>query len=60
MEEEIGIRLLTARAAAKELSVPLRQFYRLAKMEGFPKPIVLGPRMHRWRVRDIERWYEEQ
>lgn len=60
MEKEVDIKLLTARQAAEALSVPLRQFYRLAKMDGFPKPIVLGPRMNRWRRTDIIKWYDNQ
>ena len=60
MEKEVDIKLLTAREAAEALSVSVKQFYKIAKAETFPRPIVLGPRMHRWRARDIASWYENQ
>lgn len=60
MEKEVDIKLLTAREAAEALSISIKQFYRLSKEDGFPRPIVLGPRMHRWRARDIANWYDDR
>lgn len=60
MEEKVDIKLLSAREAAEALSVSLKQFYKIAKEDGFPRPIVLGPRLHRWRAKDIANWYDNQ
>jgi predicted DNA-binding transcriptional regulator AlpA len=48
--------LLSARQAASLIGFGERMFHQLRKREGFPNPIVLGPRAVRWRREEIEKW----
>ena len=48
--------LLDAKASATFLGVSLRTFRDLRKEPGFPLPVSLGPRTHRWRRSDLETW----
>ncbi len=36
------------------------QVYNLSRTEGFPRPLRIGPRTSRWRVRDVLEWLESR
>jgi predicted DNA-binding transcriptional regulator AlpA len=50
--------LLSAKQAASLIGFGERMFHALRKRDGFPQPIVLGPRAVRWRREEIQRWVD--
>jgi predicted DNA-binding transcriptional regulator AlpA len=50
------VQLLDAREVAGLLRVSMPTLWRCVKQERMPKPIRFGPRLLRWRLRDIERF----
>lgn len=48
--------LLSAKIASSMVGVSLRMFHELRRRDGFPKPVVLGPRAVRWKRQEIEAW----
>lgn len=50
--------LLSARQAATLIGFGERMFHEFRKRDGFPSPVVLGPRAVRWRREEIQRWVE--
>ncbi len=53
------VQLLDAREVASLLSISLPTLRRHVKGERIPQPIRVGPRCHRWRLVDIERFVGE-
>ena len=51
---------LRAKAAAHHLSVSDRTFYRLNKLEGFPKPYRFNKRCVVYLESELNAWLEEQ
>jgi len=49
------VQLLDAREVAGLLRISMPTLWRCVKQERIPKPIRFGPRLLRWRLRDIER-----
>ena len=50
------VQLLKAREVAEVLAISMPTLWRYVKLERIPQPIRLGPRVLRWRLRDIERF----
>ena len=50
------VQLLNARQVAELLAISVRTLWRCVKDERVPQPIRLGPKVVRWRLRDIERF----
>ena len=50
------VQLLDAREVARVLAISMPTLWRYVKQERVPQPIRLGPRVLRWRLRDIERF----
>jgi predicted DNA-binding transcriptional regulator AlpA len=51
--------LLTVEARAL-IRVSRPQFDRLRKVDGFPKPLLLGTRSHRWRRAELLAWADSK
>jgi predicted DNA-binding transcriptional regulator AlpA len=50
------VQLLDAREVAALLSISVPTLWRCVKQERVPKPMHMGPRLVRWRLRDLERF----
>lgn len=48
--------LLTATDLTRKLRISISAVYRLTTRDGFPKPIVLNDRSHRWDEEAIDAW----
>jgi len=49
-------RLLSAKDLAEILGCSQRSIWRLCSSGRLPSPVRLGPRLVRWRAKDVERW----
>jgi len=50
------VQLLDAREVAALLSISVPTLWRCVKDERVPQPVRFGPRLVRWRLRDLERF----
>lgn len=48
--------LVGAKTGASLLDISERKFHELRKREDFPRPVVLGARVVRWRVAELMAW----
>lgn len=52
--------LLTIHDVADKLKVSLRTAQALVSSPKFPRPIVFGPRLRRWKASDVAEWIDDQ
>jgi len=53
--------LVDMKAVAEMISVKPKSIYYIMKSDDtFPQPIVLSPRIKRWKKEDIQTWIEEK
>jgi len=53
-DDPASVKLLTVRQVAEALAVHPRSIWRLVASGTLPRPVRLGPKLVRWRLRDVE------